>query len=274
MSHDPKDKPKPAAPAQAAQTAELTKSQKRRQRKKAAKTPAGCHIPHLLNPALICRFADSVPGQQSRVRKDEWDSQSHARCPEEPPPLMEATRSPAMPGPRAKCVPATPGVRYWLQDTGCPVDLANRKSLPPKLVPHIKESEEPQNFDTANGPLPASQQVEMQVEGVPDNVRPYVLEDSPDVMTIGRRCVRLGYGFHWNPWSTKPYYDLPKKLGGGKLQLVSIGDVPYLADTWNPEGLKNALPAMPATFARKVKAKRASSCPAPEGLGNWKSVWF
>ena len=173
---------------------------------------------------------------------------------------MESIRSPAMPGPKAKCVPATPGVRYWLQDTGCPVDLAGKKSLPPRVAGHIQKSEEPQNFDTANGPLPADEQVAMQVEGVPDDVHPYVLEDSPDVMTIGRRCVRLGYGFHWNPFSTKPYYDLPVKYGGGKLGLVSIGDVPYLLDTWNPEGLKNALPAMPATFARKVKTKRSSSC--------------
>ena len=36
-------------------------------------------------------------------------------------------------------------------------------------------------------------------------------------------------------------------------------------DTWNPEGLRNALPACPALLARKAKAKRASSCPAPPG---------
>ena len=137
---------------------------------------------------MICRFADSVPGQEFRDRE--------VKPLLEPPPLVEATRSVAMPAQKAKCLPATPGVRYWLQDTGCPVDLAGRRSLPSKLVDHIEKSEEPQNCDTANGPLPADEQVAMQVEGVPSEVYPYMLDDSPDVMTIGRRCVRQGYGFH------------------------------------------------------------------------------
>ena len=53
QSHDPKDKPKPAAPAPAA---ELTKNQKKRlkqKEKKAANTPARCHVPHHLNLSLI-----------------------------------------------------------------------------------------------------------------------------------------------------------------------------------------------------------------------------
>ena len=142
------------------------------------------------------------------------DARRETNVSDEPPPLVEATRAPAMPGPKTKCLPATPGVRYWLQDTGCPVDLAGKKSLPPKLMDNIQKSEEPQNFDTANGALPADEQVAMQVEGIPDNVHPYVLEDSPDVMTIGRRCVRLGYRFVWDPFSTKPYYNLPKNMVG------------------------------------------------------------
>ena len=216
------------------------------------------------NGPLCFPCADADRNRLIRETYRSREADVDASYPEEPPPLVEATRVPAMPVPKAKCVPATPGVRYWLQDTGCPVDLAGKKSLPPKLVEHIHKSEDPQNFDTANGALPADEQVAMQIEGVPDNVHPYVLKDSPDVMTIGRRCVRVGYGFHWPAFSTRPYYDLPAKFGGGRLNLVSIGDVPYLLDTWNPEGLKNALPAMPATFARKVTSKRASSCLARE----------
>ncbi len=96
-------------------------------------------------------------------------------------------------------------------------------------------------------------------------MNPYVLENTPDVISIGKRCVQLGYGFHWEPWSLKPYLVLPKAKGGGKLTLVSIGDVPYLVDTWNPDGLKkSSRPACPAPVARRIP-KRASSCPATVG---------
>ena len=84
-------------------------------------------------------------------------------------------------------VASTPGVRYWLADTGCPVDLAGRKSLPKLIADHVRKSEEPRDFDTANGALPADEQAVMQVEGLPTGADPYVLEESPDVLTVGRR---------------------------------------------------------------------------------------
>ena len=83
-------------------------------------------------------------------------------------------------------MPVTPGVRYWLVDTGCPVDLAGRQTLPASVKERISEAEEPQNFDTANGSLPANEEVTMQVEGIPETITPYVLEDSPVVLTVGQ----------------------------------------------------------------------------------------
>jgi len=50
---------------------------------------------------------------------------------------------------------------------------------------------------------------------------------------------------------------------------VSIGDVLYLADFMNKNGLKvSPLPACPAPVATRTqttKVQRASSCPAPDG---------
>ena len=86
---------------------------------------------------MICRFADSFPGREVSDRKVE---------------APQCIRAVAMPAPKkAKCVPATPGVRYWLQDTGCPVDLAGKKSLPKAVLEQQFDSEEPQLFDTAKG---------------------------------------------------------------------------------------------------------------------------
>ncbi len=51
--------------------------------------------------------------------------------------------------------------------------------------------------------------------------------------------------------------------------MVSIGDVPYLADAINKNGFKGSpLPACPAPVATRTwttKSQRASSCPAPAG---------
>jgi hypothetical protein len=174
--------------------------------------------------------------------------------------------TPALPSrKKAPAMPVTPGTRYWLADTGCPVDLVGRPTLPAYEADRVEQAAISQNFDTANGSLPADQTTCMQVEGLPEAIDPYVLENTPDVISIGKRCVRYGYGFHWEPWSLKPYLVLPKAKGGGKLTLVSIGDVPYLADNWNPDGLKkSSRPACPAPVARRIP-KRASSCPATVG---------
>ena len=118
---------------------------------------------------------------------------------------------------RSMCSPAAPGIRYWLVDTGCPVDLIGIKSMPEKFKDHVYKSEDPQDFDTANGSLPADKQVNVQVEGIPRPAEPYTLEESFDVLTVGKRCVREGYGFHWPPCSIKPYFYLPWNCGGGRL---------------------------------------------------------
>ena len=81
--------------------------------------------------------------------------------------------------------------------------------------------------------------------------------------------MQLGYGFHWDPWSKKPYFTRPVDQGGGKRQLVSIGDVPYLADSISKNELKGSpLPACLAPVATRTqttKVQRASSCPASAG---------
>ena len=136
-------------------------------------------------------------------------------------------------GKKAPAAPATRGIRYWLADTGCPADLVSEKTLPKDAAACIEVAAVEQNFDTANGELKADRTVRMQIEGLDDDCDLYVLADTPDVISIGRRCVQLGYGFHWDPWSKKAYFTRPVDQGGGKLQLVSIGDVHYLADSIN-----------------------------------------
>ena len=63
----------------------------------------------------------------------------------------------------------------------------------------MEEAAVEQNSDTANGELKADRTVRMQIEGFYDDCDPCVLADTPDVISIGRRCLQLGYVFHWDP---------------------------------------------------------------------------
>jgi len=100
---------------------------------------------------------------------------------------VNKTNVPALPctkGKRAPAAPATRGIRYWLADTGCPVDLVSEKTLPKATTACIEAAAVEQNFDTANDELKADRTVRMQIEGLYDDCEPYVLADTPDVISI------------------------------------------------------------------------------------------
>ena len=82
------------------------------------------------------------------------------------------------------------------------------------------------------GEVTACDVVNMQTEGIREHIQPYHLENSPDVLTVGRRCLEHGYGFHWNPFSTRPYYVTPD---GDLVEHEVLDYVPYLPDEGNAQ---------------------------------------
>jgi len=87
-------------------------------------------------------------------------------------------------------------------------------------------------------------------------MKPYLMEDAPDVLNIGTRCELHGFGFHWEPCSSKPYFSTP---GGKQVDLVTIDQCPYLEDEFNCEGgvlvdaiTKEAVSAAPGVKRRPV----------------------
>ncbi len=61
-------------------------------------------------------------------------------------------------------------------------------------------------LDTPNGLLGADKITHVQLGAMKETIEPYVLDESPDVISIGRRCRKYGYGFYWNPFSREPYF--------------------------------------------------------------------
>ena len=48
-------------------------------------------------------------------------------------------------------------------------------------------------FNTANGDKYATTDILLRVEELDEDVEPYVLDSTPAVLSVGRRCVDFGY---------------------------------------------------------------------------------
>ena len=115
-------------------------------------------------------------------------------------------------------------------------------------------------MQTANGLVSAETQVTLPIHKFGDFIQPYVLESTPDVISIGARCVDQGYAFHWPARSVYPYFVTPAKE---KVFMVSIDNVPYLYD--GKEDLSDveryAAPAPMAQHAPTTAPKPAPGTP-------------
>ena len=92
-------------------------------------------------------------------------------------------------------------------DTGCKYDLTTRASVPSYLHDSIEKALVPITLSTANGLTDCDLCVRQQILGLTEVVEPYILDSTPDVLSIGRRCVEDGCAFHWEPYSLHPNVD-------------------------------------------------------------------
>ena len=84
-------------------------------------------------------------------------------------------------------------------DTGCKYDLTTRASVPLPLRDSITDSADPITLHTANGLTDCNLCVSQQIVGLHETVEPYILESTPDVLSIGRKYVEDGCAFQCEP---------------------------------------------------------------------------
>ena len=89
------------------------------------------------------------------------------------------------------------------------------------------QSSKPVSLLTANGVFQATDQARVNVPILGDDINPYVLDDSPAVVSVGQRCIDAGWSFHWPAYS-RPYF---KKPDGTKVKLEVDDYVPHLPST-------------------------------------------
>ena len=120
--------------------------------------------------------------------------------------------------------------RLWLLDTGCAIDLIQYDSIPEGAREDICHAKQRFSLETANGTRDASHCIPMQVLDFYENIEPYTLPSTPDVLTIGPRCRDQGYGFYWEPWASAPTFVNPR---GEEIPCEVQNGIPYYRDRVN-----------------------------------------
>ena len=111
----------------------------------------------------------------------------------------------------------------WLMDTGCGHDLIGRAKAK-SLGVEIEKDDDEIVFQTANGSTSTSDVAKIVVDELDETVEPHVLDETPTVLSVGRRCMKMGYAFHWMP--AKQFFMVTPKQGFVHLQVKD--DIPYL----------------------------------------------
>ena len=111
----------------------------------------------------------------------------------------------------------------FIMDTGCGHDLISNE----KVVKHNLEifvGKETMKFQTANGVTTTEVVAKCKTDSFDEPIEAYVMENSPSVLSVGKRCMNHGYTFVW-PHGREPFMINPD---GGRVQFQVKGDIPYL----------------------------------------------
>jgi len=114
-------------------------------------------------------------------------------------------------------------VKEWLVDTGCGYDLVSQRETG-LIKRFVSKAKVPITFHTANGPTRTENIANIHVRELDENITPYVLENTPPVLTVAYRCMEMGYTFVW-PTSQEPYFIRPD---GMIIRLKVVNYIPYL----------------------------------------------
>ena len=155
-------------------------------------------------------------------------------------------------------------------DTGSAHDIVGRTGLPDRWIQeYVEVLEQPVRLETANGEILADKTIGLEFDAIGEQeIRPYVLEDAPDLISIGRRCLEMGYSFHWPSGSKSPFFVLPGSDQRVHLQVVDY--LPYLVDKHNTEGLKRITPV--SALLVREPASSSTALGADPGTGSGSPV--
>ena len=111
----------------------------------------------------------------------------------------------------------------FLMDDGCGDDLISKHKVRKHGLETLVSQEAVSfQFQTARGVTNTDLISNFQTESFTEPINAYVLDDTPSVLSAGKRCMKQGYGFVWPPGSD-PFMISPD---GKRISLFVNGDIP------------------------------------------------
>ena len=98
-------------------------------------------------------------------------------------------------------------VKLWLADTGCGHGLVSKTDVY-AVKRFLEKAPQVVTFQTVNGPPIGGQVCPLRFDELRAEIEPYVLNNSPSVLSIGIRCMEKKYTFIWPP-GENPYFITP-----------------------------------------------------------------
>ena len=99
-------------------------------------------------------------------------------------------------------VPVEERDKRFIMDSGSGHDLISTKKIDRMDLPTYDDTVV--NFHTANGVTSSTKRSDIKFEAFDEPAQAHILEDTPSVMSMGKRCIDLGYSFIW-PSGKTPY---------------------------------------------------------------------
>jgi len=137
----------------------------------------------------------------------------------------------------------------WLFDSGAGLDIVSMTCLV-GYMHFMYESKHPINFWTANGKTLAKYQINIYVEAFDEIISPYVLKDTPNLLSMGRRAQCHGWGVKWEPRQPGCTVTIPDK---GELFLHSESFIPTVN-----ENVEQRKPQIRYTHSDRCGTKRTT----------------
>ena len=119
-------------------------------------------------------------------------------------------------------VPVEERDKRFIMDSGSGHDLISAKKIDRMDLPTYDDTVV--NFHTANGVTSSTKRSDIKFEAFDEPAQAHILEDTPSVMSMGKRCVDLGYSFIW-PSGKTPYMIDPN---GDIIEMTVRDYIPYI----------------------------------------------
>jgi hypothetical protein len=96
---------------------------------------------------------------------------------------------------------------------------------------------EPKYLQTANGVTSLHHEITMYIPQLDEFTEILRVRNTPSVISVGKRCVEMGYCFHWPPYSESPFFVKPD---GTRVNCLVKNNIPYLEGGYD----ENACPGV------------------------------